>query len=374
MFLGLFFLSFFFGCLVSFLGDAPSRGQYETGQAECLGAIQLIREGLGSDAVGLSSRNTTRSGGRAVVEYECTALLDSAAEDAGNCNVMAAKGSAALCEHRGVVGLPCQAPEGNEGSLFRTGPSPVPPPAPFCPGGSWVSRVPQRGGESWSRPFPPAFLVPPNPAQALWGGAYATSRPCVPGSCLGHAVHSVPGCTRLMQCKRNLERTSLSVPTPPHPTAPHLQPAAAAPDSGHLPCLGQSPAAICTPSHPRRLLPHCLTVLCFPAPVQRLLDVLGVAVWNQPCRQGGHDTAVPSLFASTGLGRGSRAGNGPFWLAWVLDLWCAVGALCCWRLHLYPRHPVSHRQVQASPRTKIGPSARLGLGRYSGTRRQTRLL
>lgn len=31
------------------------------------------REGLGSDTGGLWSRNTTRSGGRAVVEYECTA-------------------------------------------------------------------------------------------------------------------------------------------------------------------------------------------------------------------------------------------------------------------------------------------------------------
>lgn len=31
------------------------------------------REGLGSDTVGLSSRNTTRSGGRATVEYECRA-------------------------------------------------------------------------------------------------------------------------------------------------------------------------------------------------------------------------------------------------------------------------------------------------------------
>lgn len=38
--------------------------------------------------------------------------------------------------------------------------------------------------------------------------------------CLVHVVCSVPGYTRLMQCKRNLERTFLSVPTPPHPTAP----------------------------------------------------------------------------------------------------------------------------------------------------------
>lgn len=56
------------------LWSGGQSGQYETGLAECLGIIQLIRrEGLGSDTGGLWSRNTTRSGGRAVVEYECTA-------------------------------------------------------------------------------------------------------------------------------------------------------------------------------------------------------------------------------------------------------------------------------------------------------------
>lgn len=89
----LFFLLFLFGFV---LGGRSQSGQYETRRAECLGAIQLISGGLGSDTGGLSSRNTTRSGGRAVVEYECTALLDSVAEDVGNCNVMAAKGSAAV--------------------------------------------------------------------------------------------------------------------------------------------------------------------------------------------------------------------------------------------------------------------------------------
>lgn len=89
----LFFLLFLFGFVLK--GRSQS-GQYETRRAECLGAIQLISGGLGSDTGGLSSRNTTRSGGRAVVEYECTALLDSVAEDVGNCNVMAAKGSAAV--------------------------------------------------------------------------------------------------------------------------------------------------------------------------------------------------------------------------------------------------------------------------------------
>lgn len=58
----LFFLLFLFGCV---LGRRSQSGQYETRGAECLGAIQLISEGLGSDTGGLSSRNTTRSGGRA---------------------------------------------------------------------------------------------------------------------------------------------------------------------------------------------------------------------------------------------------------------------------------------------------------------------
>lgn len=72
---------------------------------------------------------------------------------------------------------------------------------------------------SSNRRFLPAFLVSSNSAQAHWGGATATSRPCVPGSAWLMLCLSVPGYTRLMQCTRNLERTFLSVPTPP-PT-PH---------------------------------------------------------------------------------------------------------------------------------------------------------
>lgn len=133
---------------------------------------------------------------RAVVEYECTAYLGSwtlhfAAEDAGNCNVMAAKGSAAHREHRIGVLLARRGKlkKGNEGSLFRTGPSSCPswPRLLAGPGPSVLEACGCCAFPKWEAveidpPFLPSYLVSPNSAQALWGGATATSRPCVPGS------------------------------------------------------------------------------------------------------------------------------------------------------------------------------------------------
>lgn len=126
----------------------------------------------------------------------------------------------------------------------RRGPSC--PPGPSLLEACGCRAFPKLEQGSSNRRFLPAFLVSSNSAQAYWGGATATSRPCAPGSAWLMLCLSVPGFTRLMQCTRNLERTFLSVPTPP-PTPLHLHlhlqaaaaaaPAAtAAPTSGHLPC------------------------------------------------------------------------------------------------------------------------------------------
>lgn len=151
---------------------------------------------------------------------------------------------------------------GNEGSLFRTGQSswPLLPPGPSLLEACGCRAFPKLEQGSSNRRFLPAFLVSSNSAQAYWGGATATSRPCVPGSAWLMLCLSVPGFTRLMQCTRNLERTFLSVPTPP-PTPLHLQAAAAAaPATGHLPCLGKFLV-----SHVHHHLRICRTVLCSPA-------------------------------------------------------------------------------------------------------------
>ena len=95
-------------------------------------------------------------------------------------------------------------------------------PCTFCSGGLWALRVAQRGGSRKSTlPSCLPYLVSPIQPRPIGGVPLphrARACPVLLGSCC------VPEYTRLMQCRRNLERTFLSVPTPPssHPTTAHL--------------------------------------------------------------------------------------------------------------------------------------------------------
>ena len=185
-------------------------------------------------------------------------------------------------------------------------------------------RVPQRGG-SRNRPFLPAFLpslrqLSPGPL----GMCHCHIAPVRARFCLVHVVY-VPGYRRLMQCMRNLERTFLSVPTPPLPAA----------------CsTSQWAPGIPRPVHTFAFLEasyHILqvlrtqAVLCSPAtPWRSNLESSG-------SRPG--TTVVPDLLLSTGPRQPNRerpvlAGlDSGFWTS------CAASGLCCWRLHFVPATP-----------------------------------